>query len=160
MRLFPPDVNAFSLKPAVFHSEISPVFLPITVFVIERQQWIILHPQICFGVVRRASTQHWGAKHRTRKKKTKKKTQRRELARAGGEGRGGGQTGCIMVRLWCVFTGAVLTTPGRVFPRCSAEQSGHLVLTDTNTHTQTQTRRDTDTLGRGHAEHAACSCCQ
>lgn len=72
--------------------------------------------------------QRWEAKHRTRKKTTQGGV---------GWGGGGGQTGCIVVRLWCVFIGAVLPTPGRVFPRCSAEQSGHLILTDTNVHTQT-----------------------
>lgn len=45
--------------------------------------------------------------------------------------------------------GALLTTRGWVFPHCSAEQSGHLVLTDTNTrthrrkHTETHSRIDT-----------------
>lgn len=68
------------------------------------------------------------------------------------EGRGR-QPGCIVVRLlWGFFIGAILTTRGRVFPRCSAEQSGHLILTDTNTrthrrkHAETHSRVDTQCM--------------
>lgn len=48
------------------------------------------------------------------------------------------------------FIGAILTTRGWVFPHCSAEQSGHLILTDTNTrkHTETCTRLHMDTQSR------------
>lgn len=76
---------------------------------------------------------------------------------------GGCQPGCIVVYLLWVFyffIGAPLTTQGWVFPHCSAEQSGHLVLTDTNTRTQRRKHTQTYTHMRRHTVHAACSCCQ
>lgn len=67
-----------------------------------------------------------------------------------------------------VFIGAILTTRGWVFPPCSAEQSGHLILTDTNTrahrrkHTETCERTPRHTRAYAHTQtvHAARSCCQ
>lgn len=69
----------------------------------------------------------------------------------------GCQPGCIVVRLLCFYIRAILTTRGWVFPRCSAEQSGHLILTDTNTRTHRRKHADTH---MEHTVHAACSCCQ
>lgn len=55
-----------------------------------------------------------------------------------------------------VFIGA-LTTQGWVFPRCSAEQSGHLILTDANTRAQRRqhTRRARTCMHTSHMQPAA-----
>lgn len=59
-----------------------------------------------------------------------------------------------------VFSGPTLTTQGWVFPHCSAEQSGHLILTDTNTGTHRRKHTETHTRTCRHTLHAPCSCCQ
>lgn len=115
---------------------------------VHSQRWSVFPLQTCFGIVSRLCGSMY--------------------VRGGCIGaKGGAQTcrpwegrGCHCGPLLVYFIGAALTTQGWAFPRCSDEQSGHLVLTDTNTHAQRRKHTVTDTHMQRRTVHAACSCCQ